>query len=198
MMMAKKSGLPSEYQEVEWISTSGRFEYLDTGVIPTNEIVFEIRDTTTYHIKRYTFGSSEKYCYKWNGNQVTVYMGDVSWNPYWIDRYKATRTLKFDAPNGQILDDDVVEARGTPNINETNTLKLFNVSNPTETSFIGNIYYAKFTENNYLIRDFIPCYRKSDGVIGMYDLCGSICPLTNTPFYINAGTGTFTKGPDVN
>lgn len=52
-------------------------------------------------------------------------------------------------------------------------------------------------------RNMIPGYLKTDwngipaGTIGMYDLCGSICPLTNTPFYTNAGTGTFTKGPDV-
>jgi hypothetical protein len=47
-------------------------------------------------------------------------------------------------------------------------------------------------------RFYIPCYRKVDSKPGMYDLAGSICPLTNSPFYINAGTGEFLVGPDVN
>ena len=41
-----------------------------------------------------------------------------------------------------------------------------------------------------LVRDFIPCYRISDGVIGLYD-------KVSGKFYTNAGTGTFTKGADV-
>ena len=38
---------------------------------------------------------------------------------------------------------------------------------------------------------FVPCIRKSDNKPGLYDLCGSICPLTGNSFYINAGTGEF-------
>ena len=38
--------------------------------------------------------------------------------------------------------------------------------------------------------ELIPCYRKSDNVIGLYDMVGGT-------FYINNGTGTFTKGDDV-
>jgi hypothetical protein len=37
---------------------------------------------------------------------------------------------------------------------------------------------------------FVPCYRKSDNVAGIYDL------YTST-FYVNNGTGTFVVGPDV-
>ena len=38
-------------------------------------------------------------------------------------------------------------------------------------------------------RSYIPCVRTADGKPGMYDLCGSVCGLTGTPFYINAGAG---------
>lgn len=40
------------------------------------------------------------------------------------------------------------------------------------------------------IRNFVPCYRVSDGVIGLYD-------TVEGKFYTNAGTGAFTKGADV-
>ena len=52
------------------------------------------------------------------------------------------------------------------------------------------MYYAKFYYNDVLVRDLVPCYRKADNEIGMYD-------LVNGVFYTNAGTGTFTKGGDV-
>lgn len=55
----------------------------------------------------------------------------------------------------------------------------------------GRIYYAKLTNDDILVMDFIPALRISDNKPGMYDLCGSICPLTGSPFYINAGTGEF-------
>ena len=45
------------------------------------------------------------------------------------------------------------------------------------------------------VRRFVPCVRVSDGKPGMFDLCRSICSLTDTPFYVNSGTeGDFTYG----
>jgi hypothetical protein len=40
-----------------------------------------------------------------------------------------------------------------------------------------------------LVRNFIPCYRKSDGVIGFYD-------TIKKEFCVNKGKGSFVKGPD--
>lgn len=57
--------------------------------------------------------------------------------------------------------------------------------------FDGRIYYVKVSEGGVPKLDLIPCYRKSDGVIGMYDLISNL-------FYTNAGSGSFTKGADVN
>lgn len=54
------------------------------------------------------------------------------------------------------------------------------------------VYSAKYYNNtDTLVREFVPCYRKSDNVIWMYD-------LVNNQFYTNAWTWTFTKWPDVN
>ena len=53
----------------------------------------------------------------------------------------------------------------------------------------SRFYYSKLYQNDVLVRDYIPCYRKSDGEIGVYDF------VTNT-FFPNAGTGTFVKGND--
>ena len=52
------------------------------------------------------------------------------------------------------------------------------------------LYSFLLYDNEKLIREFIPCYRKSDSVIGLYD-------IVNDVFYTNSGTGTFSKGANV-
>ena len=55
------------------------------------------------------------------------------------------------------------------------------------------LYNCKFyEENDVLVRDFIPCKRKVDGVVGLYD-------NVNQVFYKNAATSgdDFIAGPEV-
>ena len=52
------------------------------------------------------------------------------------------------------------------------------------------LYYLKMYSDGDLVRDYVPCYRKSDSVIGLYD-------LVSKTFYTNQGSGTFTKGGDI-
>ena len=65
------------------------------------------------------------------------------------------------------------------------------------TSFLwGKIRgFAVRDTNGSLVRSLVPCIRLPDYKPGMYDACGSICPLTGTPFYINSGTGADFKYP---
>ncbi len=52
------------------------------------------------------------------------------------------------------------------------------------------LYSARCSRGHEVVREFIPCYRKSDGVIGLYE------KFTDT-FYTNDGTGSFAKGEDI-
>ncbi|MBR3019564.1 MAG: hypothetical protein IKH57_21210 [Clostridia bacterium] len=61
----------------------------------------------------------------------------------------------------------------------------------------ARLYYFRLISSNGNVIDLVPCVSKSDNKPGMYDLCGSICPLTNSPFYINGGTGEFIPGPEI-
>ena len=58
-------------------------------------------------------------------------------------------------------------------------------------SCFAKIYSVKFSEQGNLLRDMIPCYRKTDNVAGMYD-------IVNDVFYTNQGTGVFAVGADIN
>jgi hypothetical protein len=53
----------------------------------------------------------------------------------------------------------------------------------------ARIYACKIWDGNNLVRDFVPVERDSDGVLGMIDLISGA-------FYVNAGSGAFTAGPD--
>lgn len=56
---------------------------------------------------------------------------------------------------------------------------------------VGKYYYAKIYNNsNEIIFNGIPCYRKDDNKIGLYD-------LIERNFYTNQGTGNFSKGKDM-
>ena len=50
-------------------------------------------------------------------------------------------------------------------------------------------YSFKIWKGDTLLRDFVPCYRKSDNVLGMYD-------IVEGEFYTNSGTGQFLAGPN--
>ncbi len=52
------------------------------------------------------------------------------------------------------------------------------------------LYLARCSKGYEIVREYIPCYRKSDGVIGLYE------KFTGA-FLENAGTGAFTKGADI-
>ena len=52
------------------------------------------------------------------------------------------------------------------------------------------IYKLIFTANGVKEANFIPCYRKTDNEIGMYD-------TVEETFYTNQGTGKFDVGPNV-
>lgn len=50
------------------------------------------------------------------------------------------------------------------------------------------LYSARCSKRHEIVRDYIPCYRKSDGVIGLYEKC--------TGQFLT-GEGAFTKGADI-
>lgn len=53
------------------------------------------------------------------------------------------------------------------------------------------LYSFSIYEKGKQVAYFVPCYRKEDGVIGLYN-------TVDKQFYTNGGTGTFNKGNDVN
>lgn len=199
----KKTRLPSEYQEVEYIEThspngkdaDSRFAAINTGIKPTNNTKLII---ATSHYTNATYGANIALDFPVifgvlcdRNGPFTLIFNSV--------RYKGTNapyTNENDIFIAEVgkekcsVNDVVVVSNLTDNFNCTYNLWL--MSWQRGFGMQHRLHYCQIYENDILIRDFVPCYRKSDDIIGVYD-------LENNDFYTNCTEyGWFEKGADVN
>lgn len=197
--------LPTEYQEVEYIATSGT-QYIDTGyVLKSNRVRVDLivqftgADTTDFAsyvgfmkssstvtprfgIHNYTGG---KYMY---GADATISTDSAVLKEKDILIFNGTGSTQSLSVNG------VVKSSTTSYDMSTNALSMYlgarNLAGVANNNLSAKFYRFKLSVNGKTERDLIPCYRKSDNVIGMYD-------IINNQFYTNKGTGSFTKGSNI-
>ena len=82
-----------------------------------------------------------------------------------------------------------------PVVEYTMTRNLYLLGQNYNTGYRGSglkqiTMFKYWDKDGNLIRDMVPCYRRSDGEIGMYD-------RVSQTLFTNAGSGIFTKGPSV-
>ena len=203
MMASKKKRLPSEYQEVEWIEKTARNSYIKTGVIGNGELLFTCKMLITQvNNGAPFFGSYGRYqrCYlllQNNGGKigcsyVTSDYADIVLTKDVI--YDAITDFKVGEQKLTINGVDVLNTSKQNTLRTDRELYLFGYNydgtfDDSRSSYI-KLYSATITQDGVLVRNFVPCYRKSDGEIGMYD-------TVSKTFYANSGTDVFTKGADV-
>ena len=199
--------LPAEYQRVEYIESSGtQFISLPFGFSPSDEI----------HTKAAIDASmgSDKFMVcpqTWNNNNNRFGIvgvntgggGTVLHNMFGIAYGNIGTNLslmaaqitndgllhKHNYKNKLFWSDDLAIAYGAGDTTfgaDTANLKLFYGYNANTKGKIA--YYIHKKENTSVA--LYACYRKSDNVIGLYD-------IDNDVFYTNDGTGSFTKGADI-
>ena len=190
--------LPVEYQRVEYLQSSGT-QYILTNVVPTN--------TTGAYAKIVSKNTSSDLLYfgsKGSGNS-RFWIGNTSNGLYFGWNTALTPRPTVSTTTTSIIQMNYLNNRLNIHNNSTihtNIATLASNSYPiaifagNNAGTIGNkssiqLYELKISEGNGVIRDFIPCYRKSDNVGGVYDT------VTGT-FYTNAGSGTFTYGANIN
>jgi hypothetical protein len=54
----------------------------------------------------------------------------------------------------------------------------------------AKMFSFKIYDNGKLVRDFVACYKKSNGEVGMFDILHKV-------FYGNKGSGVFSKGEEI-
>ena len=189
--------LPSAYQEVEWIQSSWtQYIILWNSFKTSYKAVIDFQMTVIWgdYIPLWIKYSKKRY---WIDVYNSKFMVN-GWGQTWIN------TISEDTNRHTITID-----KGTARVDWNNYSVSY--TNYTFSQWIWVFCYNEYDKSpqyNYKssnklykldiydenwshIYDIVPCYRKSDNVIWLYD-------LVNDTFYTNSWTWTFTKWPDVN
>lgn len=190
------ASIPEEYQKIEYIESTGT-QYIDTGVIAKGTIGFEVaffsndKFTGSYPGYGSVFGArtgSAK-----NEIQVTTYSNSLNKRGtfrYGNESYGANINLEvknyISYLNNEYTVNGIVYDIPRTTFNSNKNITIFAVNNNGTVIQHGHVklYSLKLYDNNILIRDFVPCFRISDGEIGLYD-------IVTKSFYINQGTEDF-------
>lgn len=192
--------LPSEFQEVEWILASNG-AYIDTGISTMNGVVstfdFSLESTdflpgTSYVMLNY--GMYFGQFFGKNSNSIFLGLNNST------GQFSNALSFYLSRQNLVIAWDEihtVATLNGSESISHTRasaanhrTLTIGSSVNSGGGILTLPTRFYNFKNTGNANQNFIPCYRKADGVIGMYEL------ITKT-FFTNSGSGSFTKGADV-
>ena len=215
MLMAMQTGgggLPSEYQQVDWIGCSG-FQYINLGIVPSASDVIETefamnnisapsspQNFTLYSAGDGTYqfttvfqkGTSAAYAFgRYFSNsaaQLTVYYTSFPTSTDWV-WMKHRVNGGTEAQSLWILANSYNKWISAPFLTDTlsgnNTdLLLFKRVGSTSNYFVGRMRTFFIERNGRKILNLVPCFRKADFVAGFFD-------LVSRTFFTNAGTGVF-------
>ena len=172
--------LPTTYYELEWLQSSGT-QYINTGVIYSSQTSAEV----DFKFINHTASTEQEVLAAYESSTDRMQCGKTN-----TDVFNDQGGFGYDS---SLLTDRVL-AKGVGKGNGTLPLFLFaqneTSSAPVHITGTKRVYSCKIKQNNSWVRYFVPAKRKSDNVLGMYD-------IINGTFYTNAGSGTFTGGPAV-
>ncbi|MBQ3021117.1 MAG: hypothetical protein IJD92_02695 [Bacilli bacterium] len=183
-----QSKLPSEYQQVEYIESTGT-QYIDTGVAKwENGTKFELDMKFKSSTTRCLMGYSPNVGFYFGKNASDNYeLGSAfTMNLLATERRVCTFYRENDVAYLSV-DGKTISRSVSPTGSEQTNFSTY-LAGYSGSGVI--LYNIKAYKDDVLLRDMIPCYRKSDGEVGMYD-------LVNDVFYTNTGSGELTKGNDV-
>lgn len=186
--------IPSAYQEVEWIWNSWT-EFIDTGFYPDSNTTVQMKFIYSQYAgwTIFWYGLSEADMFRFFRADNTTYLdygsGQRGNRISWTYITSTTDIYECEFWNRYVKDIPTDTVKFSSSVvsfaRKSYTARIFGDIND-----IINLYYCKVYDNWTLVRDFVPCYRKSDWEIWVYD-------IVNSQFYTNSWTGTFTKWADV-
>lgn len=195
--------LPEAYQAVEYIQSSWT-QWIDTGLnawiwyrinmkiytssnsITDQTIIGWNNNTNTETIYCWlNYNSSYNSIYRWYNSQWFDANNTIAvWNTYEIESIIRNWTQKLTV-------NWTVKFTWSLSLSWTWTNHMSIFSRRWSNFALIKLYSMQiYNSSDTLIRDFVPCYRKSDNVIWLYD-------TANNQFYTNAWTWTFTKWSNV-
>ena len=182
--------LPSAYQEVEYIASNGN-PYINTGIKLTSEDIvkckFEITaNTATMADAIYGAYDNPNFFVLLMRSPTQARVGTSS-NQTTSTNYALNTLYETSLTNGRYIENGTAYGF-TPATDFTmaNSCYVMSRNQAGNTLPVSAKVYSFEIVGKF---NGIPCYRKSDNVIGMYD-------TVSKTFFTNAGSGSFTKGSD--
>lgn len=195
-------GLPAEYQQVEYISCGATGDnYIQTDIPIPTQFPIEIEGKFYPTSNGVYNGTAIAIAKPAAGPALTVTVSQNKCSVGWLvlpteEQYNKTVELKATIESsGYALSAKIDgtnqysdSASGTVPTLTTSGLKLYLGWRTSNSNMRGRTYFVTGKQNGVKAFEIIPCYRKADFVIGIYD-------LVSRAFY--PATGTWTKGADV-
>lgn len=185
------TALPAEYQKVEWVGVE------NTGTKPTAYLYAGqvIEENSSLYIESKMFSKIGE-----SGNPTCGTLGSTDNNLVsWQLRYTSDSEMNlYSVAKGTARSLPTLTSYTIGETWDTAEISFGSGSDmnilcyrPDNYPFNGKIKTLRlYNSNGQLTHNYVPCYRKADGVIGMYD--------ANTgTFLTNAGSGTLSKGSNV-
>lgn len=193
--------LPNIYQEVEYIERAANQDaWFDTGYLGTKDSNIEITFVKTAYGSRYpwlfgAFKTSSTFMgiqFQDSGT-LWAYNSSGQWTEVTVpNNYKSVfkfingTQLALSTDGGATYTYKNITSSGDPSY----TFALFGIksgaSSAVGSTNLGARIYSVFIDG----REYVPCYRKADSVIGFWDVVGKV-------FITKIGSGTVTVGGDV-
>ena len=199
--------LPSAYQEVEYIETTWT-QFIDLWLYVDSTIQTETKIEKTVSAQEIPIFWSVQWHYLETDNYYNLipYQNEWRWGNNWTAWHWWSYTdgiwtqyeiLYNDSNNNVVINNTSIGSCSWTKLYSSNYTLGISVRRWTgyeqpRLFWQYKYFYFKLYDktNSQYVRDLVPCYRKSDSVIWMYD-------LVNDTFYTNSWTWTFTKWPDV-
>ena len=204
--------LPDEYQQVEYIESTGT-QYIDTNFKGNQDTKITCESVISDEFKsgyyQGLFGATDvNVSTELNRNVIHMHRASAS-NLIIMAAYGSK--IKIIGFSGDItkkhiyeldkniykIDNEIIYSYPMQTFMCTQNINIFRDNN----SYMQDkrycnmkLYSFKIYDNESLIRNFIPCYRNTDNIIGLYD-------TVEGKFYTNQGDktkGDFIPGPEVN
>ena len=182
--------LPSGYKKLEYIQSTGT-QYIDTLVnIEANKPI-TLRVVCDCSFNNAGVGNGVGTTISGNIFYFGTYNGSYC---YGLGKVDGVTSVAADTER-RIYDLDAVGKKLTISGKLSLTGLSFATPTASRTFWLPQwgqgikLYSCQIYDNGTLVRDFIPC-QTTDGTIGLWDDVNSV-------FYGNAGTGTFTAGPEI-
>lgn len=210
LMGVKKGGsrLPAEYQEVEYIEASGSKSYIKTNITIKSQTP---RIKLRYYKALQANAESALFFAQDDLRNGKIEIGMTATTNRLFAFSQSSASIISPIVYGNIVDVDVQLASSSPYITmtassggttERSTKDGANASDITSGrislfadkfgafSIFARIYTCEVWDNGELTAKFIPCYRKQDNAVGMYE-------IVSGNFYTSETSTPFTKGGNV-